>query len=267
MRRSFTRLAVAGSAAALCTGLALPAFANTATGTRQMSMSKSPTGPLAGITDVAQARAAVDAMVTSRLTELAKELASLNTNSTMNATAKAADLARLAARMTALQTLRTQVDTETTVAAMRADLDAFWLAQLKSWVDFKVGTQVTRLTTRLTAINAQAGSSTARRVATAAKIQSRIKALQALQTSVDASTTLAQARAELKAARALLAHGDDLLRSGSSHHSRAVPSGMSGSVARSEGTRVTVRSGGGSAHAATWHLEHTPHHAGGHAGR
>jgi hypothetical protein len=267
MRRSLTRLAVAGSAAALCTGLALPALADTATGTRQMSTSKSETGPLAGITDVAQARAAVDSMITSRLTKLAKELASVNTNSTMNATVKAADLARIAARMTALQTLRTQIDTETTVAAMRADLNAFWLAQLKSWVDFKVETRVTRLTTRLTAVNAQTGAPTAGRVALAAQIQLRINALQALRTSVDASTTLSQARAELTAARALFTARDELLGSGSNHLSRTVGSRVSGSVARTEVARVTVRPGGGSAHAATWHLEHPQHHAGVRAGR
>jgi len=251
MGRSLARWAVAGSAAALCTSLALPAFAGTTTDTSKARTSRSDAGPLAGVTDVTKARAAVDAMIAAQMAHLTSQLAALNANTTLNTTLKAADVLRISARVTALQALQTQIAAETSVTAMRADLNAFWLAQLKSWVDFRIDARVAELSSRLTATTARTGISAQAKATLAARIQSRITALVAVRASVDAATTLSQARSVWAAARTLL--GDRDLMGVADHHA-----GTSQSRPL-VGATVTVRTGRASRHAGTWHPERPQH--------
>jgi hypothetical protein len=251
MGRSLARWAVAGSAAALCTSLALPAFAGTTTGTSSARTSKSDAGPLAGVTDVTKARAAVDAMIAAQMAQMTRQLAALNANTTVNATLKAAGVSRISTRVTALQALQTQIAAETSVTAMRADLNAFWLAQLKSWVDFRIDTRVAELSSRLTATIARTGISAQPEATLAARIQSRITALAAVRASVDAATTLSQARSAWAAARPFF--GDRDLMGGADHN---VGTSRSRALV---GAKVSVRTGRASQQAATWHPER-PHH-------
>ncbi len=205
MRRTLTRLTVAGSAAALCAGLAVPAFAGTPSATGSLTGH----GSSADALTADQLKAAVDASIARRLADLAEDAAKAAASTKLTDVQKASVAARIQARIDALTALQAQVDAETTVAGIKADLDAFWLARLKAGVDARVAKRVARLTAKLAEVQASTTLTDAEKAAAVTRIQARIDALTALQAKVDAETTLAAARADLRAARGLIGGHDD----------------------------------------------------------
>ncbi len=245
-RKNLTRLTVAGSSVALFAGLAVPAYACTqADPGRSVAAVVQPAQTLAGL------QAKVDAFVTHRLAELTAQTARVSASMRMTAAQKAAAQVRISAESDALTALRATVDSETTVSAVQADLEAARLAALKTRVDARIDARLSALATASTRVQANATLTDPQKAKATSRIQAKVAALTALKAKVDAQTTTRAVLADLRAAGALWDRDghdgkarDGKARNGNDRHGKAADprSGAHGRVVvAGRGQAVAVR--------------------------
>lgn len=202
-KQNLTRVAVAGSGAALLAGLAVPAYACLPADPASLKPASVTAHP-ATLT-VAGLKAKVDAFVAKRLAALSAEAARVAASTRLSAVTNAQAQARIAAEVAALNSLKAQVDGESTTAAIKADLAAAWLAELRTHADARVDRSIAQVTALVAKVQGSTKLSDAKKAAMVAKLQAKLAALTALKAKIDAEASAKAVLADLRAADALWA--------------------------------------------------------------
>jgi len=200
-RKNLTRITVAGSSVALLGGLAIPAAYACMPPESDVTPASVTAHP--ATLSVTGMKAHVDAYVAKRLAELSAEASKVAASTRLTTAQKAVVQARITAEVQALTALKTKVDGETTVAAIKADLAAAQLAALKADVAARIDIRLARLQAMIAKVQASSSIPAAKQADMVGTLQTRVAALTALKSAVSTETTTASVLADLRKAEAM----------------------------------------------------------------